>query len=114
MREKRQDIRVKVNGRYVIGRLMFARKVEIDDISINGVSLRADRRMEIGRLYQLKLESRNKVFRVSGVVIWSRLNEISKTPAGEIALIYEAGIRFRDTADRGMIGELIDFIRTGS
>jgi hypothetical protein len=111
MREKRQHVRFKVNGSDIIARMMLARKVEINDISVNGVSLKADRRIEIGRVYQLKLECRNEVLPVNGVVIWSRLNEMSKTPAGEMVPIYKAGLRFRFAADSGIMRELIDFIR---
>jgi hypothetical protein len=110
-REKRQCGRFKVKGLDIAGRMMFASMVKINDISANGVSLKADRRMEIGRVYPLKLEFQNKALAVSGVVIWSRLNELGKRPSGEMVPIYKAGLRLRDAADNGMLRELMDFIR---
>ncbi len=109
--EKRQHGRFKVKGLDITGRMIFASMVKLNDISANGVSLNADRRMEIGRVYPLKLEFQNKVLPVSGVVIWSRLNELGERPSGEMVPIYKAGIRFRDAANNGMIRELMDFIR---
>jgi hypothetical protein len=49
--EKRQHGRFKVKGLDITGRTMFASMVKINDISANSVSLKADRRMEIGRVY---------------------------------------------------------------
>jgi hypothetical protein len=109
MRDKRQHVRFKVHDRQVICGLMFATKVEINDISPGGISFKADRRLEIGRKYHLKLESRNKILRLVGVVVWSKLDQISKTSDDEMTLTYEAGVRFNDAADGAMICEFMDF-----
>lgn len=111
MQEKRQNVRFKVKGRDVVCRMMFARKMEINDISVNGISLKADRRMEIGRVYQFKFECQNKVLPISGTVVWSMLSEMKETLACETVLIYKAGVRFRDSAKSGMVRELIEFVR---
>ena len=111
MREKREHGRFRVRGMDIVGRMMFASLVEINDISVNGVSLKADKRMEIGRVYPLKFECQNKVLPVSGVVVWSRLNEMNESPSGEMVPIYKAGIEFRNAANNGVIRELIDFLK---
>ncbi len=107
MEEKRRYQRFVVEG--IEGTLMFATEVDIIDISINGVALRADRRLEIGREYTLKLEFKDKGISLNGVVVWSVLSELGKGHHEEKVPIYKAGMRFSNVISEKM-ATLLDFI----
>jgi hypothetical protein len=76
------------------GKIMFAREVNILDISMGGVCLKAGIRLEIGRQYTLKLEYKDEVLSLDGPVIWSLLREIGRGAHGEPLTMYTAGIKF--------------------
>jgi len=103
----------RVHKRFVVegieGTLMFATDVEILNISINGVALKADRRLEIGREYTLKLEYMDKSVSLNGVVVWSVLSELGKGPHEEKVPIYKAGMKFTNVISEKM-SDLLDFI----
>lgn len=107
MEERRHYQRFLVEG--VEGTLMFATDVDIINISINGVALKADRRLEIGREYTLKLEFQDKVISLNGLVVWSVLSELGKGHHEEKVPIYKAGMRFTNVISEKMAG-LLDFI----
>jgi len=105
--ERRHYQRFVVEG--IEGTLMFATDVDIINISINGVALRANRRLEIGREYTLKLEFHDKVISLNGVVVWSVLSELAKGQHEEKVPIYKAGMRFTNVISDKM-SRLLDFI----
>lgn len=103
----------RLHKRYVVegieGALMFATDVEILNISINGVALKANRRLEIGREYTLKLEYMNRTVSLNGMVIWSVLSELGKGQHEERVPIYKAGMKFTNVISEKM-ANLLDFI----
>ncbi len=105
--ERRLHKRFVVEG--IEGTLMFATDVDILNISINGVALKANRRLEIGREYTLKLEYLERAVSMNGVVIWSVLSELGKGPHEERVPIYKAGMKFTNVISDKMAG-LLDFI----
>ena len=105
--ERRLHKRFVVEG--IEGTLMFATDVEILNISINGVALKSNRRLEIGREYTLKLEYMEKAVSMNGMVIWSVLSELGKGPHEEKVPIYKAGMNFTNVISEKMSG-LLDFI----
>ncbi len=109
MEEKRRYKRFVVEG--IEGVLMFTTDVEILNISINGVALRASRRLELGREYTLKLEYKDKVVPMTGVVVWSVLSELHRDQHSENVPFYKAGLRFSDVVSSKM-AMLIDFIES--
>jgi len=52
----RQHNRYKMNETEMHVKLVFANEVKINDISLGGVSFKADRRINIGKQYLLTLE----------------------------------------------------------
>lgn len=91
------------------GMMMFANEVEILDMSIGGISLRADRRMNIGTEYSLKIRDKASVIPLKAAVVWSLLSGMKKDPEGRAVPLYTAGMRFTDLSpDR--IAELARFI----
>ena len=55
MRENRRYKRFSVDIFGINGKMMFANEVEIQDISIGGISIRVDRRLNMGSEYTLKV-----------------------------------------------------------
>jgi hypothetical protein len=109
MQEKRQYPRYTVEG--VEGTLLFTTHVDILNISINGVALKANRRLEIGREYILKLEYKDRTVSVNGVVVWSVLSELTDGPYAEKVPVYKAGMRFTDVISDKM-ARLLEFIES--
>jgi len=105
--ERRLHKRFVVEG--IEGTLMFATDVEILNISINGVALKANRRLEIGREYTLKLEYMDRSVSMNGIVIWSVLSELGKGQHEEKIPIYKAGMKFTNVISEKM-ASLLDFI----
>ncbi len=109
MEDKRSHKRFTVEGMEISGKMLFANEVNVLDISVSGISLRADRRLEIGREYSLKLKYEDKVLSLNGVVMWSILNELRRISSDEMAPLYQAGIKFTDISP-DKLGELMNFI----
>ena len=107
MKDKRQYPRYVVEG--VEGTLLFTTHVDILNISISGVALKANRRLEIGRQYALKLEYKDRTVSVNGVVVWSLLSELADGPHAEKVPVYKAGMRFTDVISDKM-SRLLEFI----
>ncbi len=68
--EKRHYERFIVDVMEINSKLIFANEVEILDISLGGVSVRVDRRLNIGNEYTLKIEDKSKAIFLSGAVVW--------------------------------------------
>jgi c-di-GMP-binding flagellar brake protein YcgR len=91
------------------GRMIAATEVKVEDISIGGIRLRANRRLDIGTEYVLKLEDKNKVISLKGAVVWSSLSDAKGGSHGEMVPIYTAGLRFTNISAE-KITQLLDFI----
>ena len=104
---KRRHPRFIVEG--VQGRMVFASRVEIINISLGGVALTADRRLNIGVEYSLRLEKEGHGVDLRGVVVWSTLSGLRRQPAGESAPEYSAGLRFSGLVSPEL-QSLLDFI----
>ena len=107
--EKRRHKRYALDIYDIQSEMLFAKEVNILDISISGVSLKADKRMDINREYTLKIRSRGKVLVFKGKVIWSLLSGNQQGTRGDSVPIYTAGLKFSDSSTEKM-KEIIDFI----
>jgi hypothetical protein len=74
--------------------MTFATEVSVIDIGMGGVSLTADKRLNIGGKYQLKLEGDDRVVSVTCEVAWSRMSGTRKSADGEAVPVYTAGMKF--------------------
>src|SRR5512135_750083 len=97
--EKRHRRRFVVEGMDLGGKMMFAAEIKIVNISIKGVSVRADRRLEIGCEYTLKLVDKGKVIPFKAVVVWSTISGTKRGLRGDVVPIYTAGLKFVDLLD---------------
>ena len=109
MQIKRRFKRFTLKVLEIHGRMTAATDVKIDDISIGGIRLRANRRLNIGNEYVLKLEDKKKVVSLKGVVVWSSLSDNREGSHGEIVPIYTAGLKFTNISAE-KITQLLDFI----
>jgi c-di-GMP-binding flagellar brake protein YcgR len=110
MQDKRRYKRFSVDILGINGKMMFANDVEIHDISVGGISLRVDRRLNIGNEYTLKIgDSKNKTISLKGSVVWSKISGTKKGLKDEIIPIYSAGMKFV-TMSAERIKELTTFL----
>jgi Tfp pilus assembly protein PilZ len=109
MQDKRRHTRYTLKVMEVEGKIMFASEVKIIDISIGGISLKANRRLNIGSEYLLKLNDKKKAISLKSTVVWSSLNESRKSPSGELIPIYTVGLKFNNISVE-KITELLEFI----
>ncbi len=96
MQDKRRHKRFKLDIIEINGKMSLADKVHIIDISLGGIAVKADRRLNIGREYTIRLEDKGKSIDVKGVVVRSELSGIEEREKGERVSIYTAGMLFKD------------------
>ena len=90
---KRRYPRFVVEG--VQGKMVFASQVEILNLSLGGVAIKADRRLNIGGEYTLKLELAGEAIDIKGLVVWSVMSGLRKSGEDGVPE-YSAGLRFKD------------------
>lgn len=105
-KERRKGPRHTAEG--ITGRMVLASQVDIENLSLGGVSLRVDRRLNIGSEYTLKLELENRSLSVTGVVVWSKVTGFRQR-GDESLPEYSAGLMFTDVLTDKLKG-LIHFI----
>jgi c-di-GMP-binding flagellar brake protein YcgR len=109
MQNKRRFKRFTLKVLEIHGRMIAATEVKVVDISIGGIRLKANRRLNIGNEYALKLESVDKVISLKGVVVWSSLSDNTEGAHGEVVPIYTAGLKFTNIS-ASQITQLLEFI----
>jgi Tfp pilus assembly protein PilZ len=107
--ERRQYKRIKVEHMEVNSEMPSATYVKIIDISKSGVFVKADRKLDIGKKYAIKIEYENRVLFVKASVVWSLLEDNEEDATGNIIPIYIAGMQFTDVL-KGEITEIISLI----
>jgi c-di-GMP-binding flagellar brake protein YcgR len=107
--ERRRHTRFRMEVVDLTGKMMFADEVTILDISIGGVSLKADRRLNIGHEYAVKMENAGRVLAVKGLVVWSVLSGNKEGARGDSIPLYTAGMKFMDVSDK-KLEEIVNFI----
>jgi hypothetical protein len=94
MQNQRRHKRYRLDSLEINGKMNLADKVEIIDISISGVSLKVDRKLEMGKEYVIKLGDREKNFEVKGVIVRSELCGTEDKADGKKAAVYAIGMMF--------------------
>ena len=107
--DMRQRKRYKMDETEIHGKLAFANEVKIHDISLGGISLKADRRINIGKEYLLKLKYKGTEISAKGVVVWSVLSESQADSKGNVIPIYSCGLKFNSSSNE-QIKEFIGLI----
>lgn len=78
---------------------MSAGEVEIIDLSLGGISIKAEKRLNIGDEHALKIQDKEKALSLRGTVVWSLLSGTRKNPKGEAIPVYTAGMKFTAATD---------------
>jgi len=107
MLEKRRHKRFRLDFIEIEGTLNLANNVEIIDISIGGVALKVDRRLNIGKEYVFKLGDKGNRIDVTVIVVRCKLSGLEERYNRDRVPIYTAGMRFQE----GMADTVADFIR---
>jgi Tfp pilus assembly protein PilZ len=74
--------------------MTYASEVSVIDIGMGGVSLTADKRLNIGAKYMLRLEGSEKAITVTCEVAWSKMSGTRKLANGVTVPLYTAGMKF--------------------
>ncbi len=109
MQDMRKHKRFKLKLIDLSSRMSLIGKVEIIDISMGGVALKADRKLNIGKECLLMLDYEGKHVHVKGIVVRSELSGIEDRDGGEKVTIYSAGILFKDEST-GKVKDFLDSI----
>ncbi|HUK99324.1 MAG TPA: PilZ domain-containing protein [Nitrospirota bacterium] len=96
MEDKRQHKRLRLELLDINGKMSLAEKVELIDISLGGVSLKADRRLNFGKEILLKLGDNTKNIDMKSIVVRSELSGIEERKSGVKAMVYKVGMMFKD------------------
>jgi hypothetical protein len=112
-KDMRQRKRYKMDETEIHGKLAFANEVKIHDISLGGISFKADRRINIGKEYLLKLKYKESEISAKGLVVWSVLSESQADSKGNVIPIYSCGLKFNNASNE-QIKQFIDLIEKHS
>jgi hypothetical protein len=107
---RRENNRFTVTTEDIKGGLIFADHVKILNISLSGIALHADKGLKIGKEYTVRLQVKDKVVPIKGIVVWCRLSQSRKAANGDVIPIYTIGFQFND-APAGDVEEIIDFVK---
>ena len=107
MQNMRRHKRFRLDLIEVNGQISLTDKVEILDISLGGVALKVDRRLNIGREYLLKLREEGKTLEVKCIVVRAELSGIEQRANGESVSIYTAGMTYKE----GSTARIADFLK---
>jgi len=90
----RRHKRFRLTSIEVSGQMTSTTEVSLIDIGLGGLSLRADRRLNIGGTYMLKLECEKMPVSVVCQVTWARMSGRKTLADGETVPLYTAGMKF--------------------
>ena len=104
--DKRQHKRFKVQPEGLIGRLDDDHVVDIIDLSVGGIAMKAVSRFVVGREYFMRLQDRRNSLEVRGTVVRSRIVGNKEVLFGQRGPVYASAMRFKE----GLEDRLVDFI----
>jgi c-di-GMP-binding flagellar brake protein YcgR len=98
VQDKRRHKRFRLDILEINGKMILADRVEIIDISLGGVALKTDRRLNVGKEYVIKLGDKGRSIDVKGVIVRCELSKIEERSNGERVSLYTAGMMFKDVS----------------
>ena len=108
---KRKHRRFTVDVMDIKGSVLVDIGVMINDISIAGASLYADRKLDLGQGYVLRIADKDSEVLLQGTVAWISENEQDACRDGDILLKYSAGLQFLPLRQES-VSRLVKFIET--
>lgn len=109
LRQQRLNQRYSLDDQSVHAKMTLASRVKILDISLGGLSLEADKRLNIGGQYALHIEHEGKKVPIRGSIMWSLLKESRSDAKGNVIPIYRAGMKFSQIPEE--LAGIIDCIK---
>ena len=109
MRNMRKHKRFKLDVLDLSSKMSLVGKVKLIDISEDGVAIKADRKLNIGKECLMMLGYEGKHINVKGMVVRSELSGIEEKADGETITMYSVGIFFKDES-AGTVKEFLDSI----
>jgi hypothetical protein len=111
MNERRRHRRFNVEHLEVNCDMPSASRVKVMNISCGGALVMADRAINIGKNYALKIGYKDKSVFVKATAVWALLADSVKEANGDIIPLYIAGMKFVDVI-KGEIPEIIRLLET--
>jgi Tfp pilus assembly protein PilZ len=105
----RKHKRFKLDVLDLSSKMSLVGKVKLIDISEDGVAIKADRKLNIGKECLMMLGYEGKHINVKGIVVRSELSGIEEKADGETITMYSVGIFFKDES-AGTVKEFLDSI----
>jgi Tfp pilus assembly protein PilZ len=105
----RRHKRFKLDVLDLSSKMSLVGKVKLIDISEDGVAIKADRKLNIGKECLMMLGYEGKHINVKGIVVRSELSGIEEKADGETITMYSVGIFFKDES-AGTVKEFLDSI----
>lgn len=106
MQNKRRHKRFKVDQEELDGSMLLTDNVEVLNMSFGGVTLKADKVLDIGKRYSITLAEKEQGIAVKGVVVRSLLRETEERSDGKRVTICTASLKFED----GQIDKIVDIL----
>ena len=104
--DKRQHKRFNVTQENLIGKLDDDQLVDIIDLSVGGIAMKAGSRLAVGKEYFLRLYVRRNSLEVRGTVVRSRIVGKKEALLGQQGLVYASAMRLQE----GWESRVVDFI----
>jgi Tfp pilus assembly protein PilZ len=105
----RKHKRFKLDVLDLSSKMSLVGKVKLIDISEDGVAIKADRKLNIGKECLMMLGYEGKHINVKGIVVRSELSGIEEKADGETITMYSVGIFFKDES-AGTVKDFLDSI----
>jgi hypothetical protein len=106
-KERRKHKRYAVDG--IQGNVLYPSDMEVLNISIEGAAIETMKRLDLNRIYTLKIKHKDDVLLLKGLVVWSVLTSREIKGSEKTVPVYRAGIKFTDTLNEKTTS-LINFI----
>jgi hypothetical protein len=95
--ERRKHKRYKVEG--LQGYLYILSDLVITNISIGGMAIETEKRLDIDREYIFRIRNGGAFTSIKGRSVWSFLGQVEEKHTGNLIPIYKTGIMFTDLLD---------------
>jgi len=114
--ENRAHRRYKIDMLDITAAIVQASDIKAIDISLNGISVHATRRLNIGEKYDIKLQLGGKTLNLRGVVIWAKISKMQSGSNGDIIPVYTGGMELTDVSKhlRDQINHFIGAYKKGN
>jgi hypothetical protein len=73
---------------------LFELKVEIADMSVNGVCIKGTKRFQLGSKCDVRFHNMDTIDPIGGYIVWENFSERRKDFSGDVNTYYMAGIKF--------------------